>query len=433
MTAKTQNVVVVGAQWGDEGKGKIVDLLADRADVVVRFHGGNNAGHTLMVGGRTVVLHLVPSGVLNAGKICVIGNGVVVDPQVLCEEIDLCRSLGSLQRDEELLLSDHAHVIMPWHKRIDQLREAHAGASKIGTTGRGIGPTYEAKVARRGIRVIDLCEPQRFRARVAERLPEVNAVLRSFGGEPFTESEVVDQLTPFAERLRAHRTDTALWLHRANCAGKSVLFEGAQGTLLDVDHGTYPFVTSSACVAANAAIGSGVGPASLGTVVGIAKAYATRVGSGPFPTELSDATGEKLRALGKEFGATTGRPRRCGWPDALVLRYAVRINGLSCLALTKIDILSDFDTLQLAVAYEVDGERLTELPADAEILARATPVYEALPGWHTPLRGMRRLADLPSAARHYVDRLQELCDVKIAALSVGPEREETIVLDAPFI
>jgi len=432
MAPSSKNVVVVGAQWGDEGKGKIVDLLADRADVVVRFHGGNNAGHTLVVAGRTVVLHLVPSGVLNAGKVCVIGNGVVVDPEVLCEEIDLCRSLGTLARDEDLLLSDHAHVILPWHKRLDQLREQLAGEGKIGTTGRGIGPTYEAKVGRRGIRILDLCDPARFRARIAERLPEVNALLVSYGGEPFGEAEIVDQLAPFAERLVRHRTDTALWLHRAITAGKTVLFEGAQGTLLDVDHGTYPFVTSSACVAANAAIGSGVGPACLGTVVGIAKAYATRVGSGPFPTELGDAEGSRLRELGDEYGATTGRPRRCGWPDALVLRYAARVNGLSCLALTKIDILSAFDRLKLAVAYEVDGERIDELPADAETLSRAKPVYEELPGWRTTLRGLRRLADLPSAARRYVDRLEELSGIKIVAISVGPEREETIALAEPF-
>ncbi len=428
----TRNAVVVGAQWGDEGKGKIVDLLADRADIVVRFHGGNNAGHTLVVGGKTVVLHLVPSGVLNAGKVCVIGNGVVVDPQILCEEIDLCRAHGALQRDDELLLSDHAHVILPWHKRLDQLRETHAGASKIGTTGRGIGPTYEAKVARRGVRVIDLCDPARLKKRLGELLPDVNAVLRSYNGEPMVEAQLIAELTPYAERLRQHRTDTALWLHRAIQAGKSVLFEGAQGTLLDVDHGTYPFVTSSACVAANAAIGSGVGPEALGTVVGIAKAYATRVGSGPFPTELHDATGERLRELGREFGATTGRPRRCGWPDALVLRYAARVNGLSCLAITKLDILSAWDQLKLAVAYEVDGERLDELPADAEVLARAKPVYEVVPGWRTSLRGLRKLPDLPTNARRYLDRLEELSGVRVAAISVGPEREETIAVGSPF-
>jgi adenylosuccinate synthase len=415
------NVVVVGAQWGDEGKGKIVDLLTRKADIVVRFHGGNNAGHTLVVDGKKIVLHLVPSGVLHAGKSCVIGNGVVLDPAVLCEEIDACKAHGVLADDAQLIISENAHVILPWHKKLDVLREEAAGVARIGTTGRGIGPTYEDKVGRRGVRVRDLCDERRLRDRVRERLPRVNAALQAFGGDPMTEAAVLDELRPHAARLARHSRDTSLWL-----------FEGAQGTLLDVDHGTYPFVTSSNCVAANAAIGSGVGPGALGTIVGIAKAYTTRVGSGPFPTELTDATGERLRAVGAEYGATTGRPRRCGWQDACVLRFAARVNGLHCLALTKLDVLSSFETLKIAVAYDIDGSRTEELPPDAELLARAKPVYEELPGWVMPLGKLRSVDELPLAARRYVGRIEELGRVPVTAISVGADREETVVLGPPF-
>jgi adenylosuccinate synthase len=427
------NTVVVGAQWGDEGKGKIVDLLTESVQVVVRFHGGNNAGHTLVVDGRRIVLHLIPSGVLHAGTRCLIGNGVVIDPEVLCQEIDLCKAHGALADDADLLISDDAHVIMPYHKRLDQLREKHAGALAIGTTGRGIGPTYEDKVGRRGIRLRDLCEPARLARRLDERLADVNAQLVTFGGEPFDRADLLSSLAPHAARLARYRVDASLWLSRAIAGGASVLYEGAQGTLLDLDHGTYPFVTSSNCVAANAAIGSGVGPHQLGTIVGIAKAYVTRVGSGPFPTELTGTDGDRLRELGSEYGATTGRPRRCGWPDGVVLRYAARVNGLQCLALTKMDILSAFDRLPIAVAYDIRGERTTELPADAELLAQAKPVYEEMAGWKRPLLGIRRLADLPSEARRFIERLQELSGVPVSAISVGAEREETIAVAAPFV
>jgi adenylosuccinate synthase len=427
-----RNVVVVGAQWGDEGKGKIVDVLTDRLDIVVRFHGGNNAGHTLVVGDRKVVVHLVPSGILHPGKRCVIGNGVVIDPAVLCDELDVCKALGALQDDHQLLISDNAHVILPWHKQIDLLREKAAGAAKIGTTGRGIGPTYEDKVARRGLRMRDLCDPTRLRRRLAERLPEANRALVELGGAPMDAGEVAHQLDPFAARLAKYRGDASLFLSHAIASGSSVLFEGAQGTLLDIDHGTYPFVTSSSCVAASAALGSGVGPGQLGTIVGIAKAYSTRVGSGPFPTEEMGAEGDKLRTIGDEFGATTGRPRRCGWLDGPVLRYAARVNGLNCLALTKIDVLSAFDRLRIAVAYDLDGERTEELPPDAELLARAQPVYEDLPGWHVPLTGMRRLDQLPPAARRYLERIEEIAGVAVAALSVGAERGQVIAVRPPF-
>jgi adenylosuccinate synthase len=428
-----ESVVVVGAQWGDEGKGKIVDLLTERVQVVVRFHGGNNAGHTLVVDGRRIVLHLIPSGVLHSGTRCLIGNGVVVDPEVLCAEIDLCKASGALADDADLLISDDAHVVMPYHKRLDQLREQRAGVLAIGTTGRGIGPTYEAKVGRRGIRIRDLCEPHRLERRLAERLPEANAQIVGFGGEPFDAQELLAGMQPFAERLSRYRIDASLWLNREMDRGAAVLFEGAQGTLLDLDHGTYPFVTSSSCVAANAAIGSGVGPRRLGTIVGIAKAYVTRVGSGPFPTELHGPEGDRLRELGGEFGATTGRPRRCGWPDGVVLRYAARVNGLDTLALTKMDILSAYERLRIAVAYDIEGERTTELPADAELLAKAVPVYEEVPGWGHPLRGIRAVDALPREARHFIDRIQELSGVPISAISVGAEREETIRLAAPFV
>ncbi|MHB8418600.1 MAG: adenylosuccinate synthase [Myxococcales bacterium] len=426
------NAVVVGAQWGDEGKGKIVDLLTERVDVVVRFHGGNNAGHTLAHAGRKIVLHLVPAGILHPGKSCLIGDGVVLDPGVLCEEIDAVRAHGALQDDGQLLLSEGAHVVMPWHKRLDVLRERAAGPSRIGTTGRGIGPTYEDKVGRRGVRVRDLCEERRLRARIAERLPLANREIEALGGERLAEAAVLDELRPQGARLARYRTDGSLWLSRALAAGKSVLFEGAQGTLLDVDHGTYPFVTSSSCVAANAASGSGVGPGSLGTIVGIAKAYTTRVGEGPFPTELTGPSGEELRRLGVEYGATTGRPRRCGWLDGCVLRFAARVNGLDCLALTKIDVLSAFDQLEVAVAYDIDGERTAELPPDAETLARAVPVYETLPGWRRPLSGCRRLEELPAEARRYLARIEELAGVPVAAISVGADRDETIALRPPF-
>ncbi len=427
------NVVVVGAQWGDEGKGKIVDLLTEKVQVVVRFHGGNNAGHTLVVAGRQIVLHLIPSGVLHAGTRCLIGNGTVIDPEVLCEEIDLCKAHGALTDDADLLISDDAHVIMPYHKRLDQLREKRAGVLAIGTTGRGIGPTYEDKVGRRGIRMRDLCEPGRLARRLGERLPEINAQLIAFGGEPFELADLLKGLAPHSARLARYRVDGSLWLSRTIAEGASVLFEGAQGTLLDLDHGTYPFVTSSNCVAANAAIGSGVGPQKLGTLVGIAKAYVTRVGSGPFPTEIKGVEGDRLRELGSEYGATTGRPRRCGWPDGVVLRYAARVNGLDCLALTKIDILSAFERLQVAVGYEIQGERTTELPADAELLAKAVPVYEEMPGWKRPLNGMRRVSDLPAEARRFVARIEELSGVPVSAISVGAEREETIAVAAPFV
>jgi adenylosuccinate synthase len=427
------NVVVVGAQWGDEGKGKVVDLLTQYADAVVRFQGGNNAGHTLVVGGEKTVLHLIPAGILHEGKFCVIGNGVVADPEVLCGEIDRLKARGFLRDDAQLVLSLDAHAIMPWHKAIDQAREARAGAGKIGTTGRGIGPTYEDKVARRGLRIRDLLDEERLARRVKERLPAARDELRSLGASPdLDESRIVARHAELGRKLRPYARDASLWLHRAIGAGKALLFEGAQGTLLDVDHGTYPFVTSSNTVAGNAACGSGVGPTAIDTVIGITKAYCTRVGGGPFPTELHDATGERLRTEGHEFGATTGRPRRTGWIDVLALRYAARVNGLDGLAMTKLDVLTGFPDVKLAVGYR-DGDRaVDEMPSDLEALERCQAVYQSMPGWTEKLDGARRWEELPRNARSYVERVAALAGVKVMAVSVGAERGETILLENPF-
>ncbi len=432
------NVVVVGAQWGDEGKGKVVDLLTEHAQVVVRFQGGNNAGHTLVVGTQKTVLHLIPSGILHAGKTCVIGNGCVIDPTVLMKEIDGLRARGFLQDPTQLLISEHAHVIFPWHKHLDALREKLRGGAAIGTTGRGIGPAYEDKVARHGIRVRDLLDIDRLRKRVKERLPsaleEMAQLAKSAKAqEPLLEAEaIVSEYAVMGTRLKEYVGDGSLFLSEHARKGTRILFEGAQGTLLDVDHGTYPYVTSSNTVAGNAAVGSGIGPTVIDRVMGITKAYTTRVGGGPFPTELSDETGERMRKVGDEFGATTGRPRRCGWLDTVVLRYAARVNGLWGLALTKLDVLSGFETLKICTAYELDGKRVTELPGELEELSRVTPVYEELPGWEKALAECRTLEDLPPTALRYVRRVEEMVGVPVVCISVGAERGETILLSNPF-
>ncbi len=427
------NVVVVGAQWGDEGKGKIVDRFTEFADVVARYQGGNNAGHTLVVGGEKTVLHLIPAGVLHAGKVCVIGNGVVVDPTVFMMEIDRLKQKGYLADDGQLVLSLDAHVIMPWHKAVDLAREAAMGAGKIGTTGRGIGPTYEDKVARRGIRVRDLLDPAKLARRVKERLPVAQEELRRLGADAKLDADAITQeYAALGKRLGVYAKDASRVLHGLVKQGRSVLFEGAQGTMLDVDHGTYPFVTSSNTVASNAATGTGVGPTVIDEVIGIAKAYSTRVGGGPYPTEQKGAVGEELRRIGQEFGATTGRPRRTGWFDAVAMRYAARVNGLNGLAIMKLDVLSGFPELQIAVGYKLDGKTLDEMPGDPEDLERCEPVYETLPGWSEPLKGIRSWDALPAAARSYVKRLEALTGVAVIAVSVGPDREETILLRNPF-
>jgi adenylosuccinate synthase len=426
------NVVVVGAQWGDEGKGKVVDLFTQFADVVVRYQGGPNAGHTLVVDGRKTVLHQVPSGILHANKLCLIGNGVVLDPETLVKEIDGLKGQGCLADESQLRISSSAHVIMPYHRLIDMARERRLGVSKIGTTGRGIGPCYEDKIARRGIRVADLIHPERLLRLLKERLPEANGQLVALGDAPLTESAIIETLTKFAPRIRPYVGDTSVALAGETARGKAILFEGAQGTLLDVDHGTYPFVTSSNTTAAAAATGSGIGPRAIDQVIGISKAYATRVGGGPFPTELSDEVGALLRKTGDEFGATTGRPRRCGWLDAVVLRYSARINGLTGLALTKLDVLTGLDPIRVCVAYELDGQRLEELPNDAETLNRVKPIYEDHAGWKEHLVGVRQFEDLPRNTQRYISAVEQLTGVEVMVVSVGAERGETIIRRNPF-
>jgi adenylosuccinate synthase len=419
--------IVIGSQWGDEGKGKVVDLLAADADIVVRFHGGNNAGHTLVVKGEKTVLNLVPAGVLHPGRICMIGPGVVVDPEILVGEIDALRKRGYLAEDAWLRVSEQAHLIMPYHRAIDKARERMRGAGKIGTTGRGIGPAYEDKGTRTGIRVVDLYDEMGFREALETNLREKNGYLQAMLGEPPLAFDVIhERCLAYRERLRPFVADTGAELRAAVAAGRRVLLEGAQGMMLDVDHGTYPFVTSSSCVAGAAAAGAGLPPRALGRVIGIAKTYTTRVGGGPFPTELADALGERLRADGDEYGATTGRPRRCGWFDAVVVRHAVALSGVDVLAFTKLDVLSGIDPLRVCVAYELGGRRLEHPPAGRLAWDRVRPVYEELPGWREPLGAVRALADLPANARRYVERLSALVGAPIGLVSIGAQRDQTI-------
>lgn len=428
--------VVVGAQWGDEGKGKVVDLFAEQCDFIVRYQGGNNAGHTLVVdrgnGPEKTVLHLLPSGILHPDKVCVIARGVVIDCDVLFRELDALAARGIGVAPAQLRIDLDAHIIMPYHRDIDLGREAASGDAKIGTTGRGIGPCYEDMIGRRGIRVRDLLEPARLLDRLQAVVPDRNATLRWLGRPEVSIEALAEQLAPAAERLAPFAADCRSLVGDAWRAGKRVLFEGAQGTLLDVGHGTYPFVTSSYTTSAGVCVGVGVPPRAIEKVVGITKAYATRVGAGPFPTELFDEDGAQLRARGQEFGATTGRPRRCGWFDAAAVRYAHRLNDFTGLAITKLDVLSGFDEIKVCVAYDLDGQRLEVADADAVSLQRSIPIYESWPGWKQDLTAVRRLEDLPAAARAYLDRLTELCGVPIDVVSVGPDRAQTLVLHQPF-
>jgi adenylosuccinate synthase len=419
---KVHCVVVVGAQWGDEGKGKIVDVLAERADIVVRYQGGANAGHTVDTGSGEFVLHQIPSGILQ-GAVCVVGNGVVLDPETFFTEVDALTKRG-VKVDHKLFVSDRAHLTLPYHKLLDRARETK---DKIGTTGRGIGPTYEEKYGRRGVRVGDLRQLTRVQEIVAARVASANAMLGLLGAteraDPAEHRALVERLAP---RLLPLTVDAGRVVYDALQRGDSVLLEGAQGALLDVDHGTYPYVTSSNTTAGGAAVGTGIGPTAIDAVLGVVKAYTTRVGNGPLPTEADTATAERIRQLGGEFGATTGRPRRCGWFDAVVVRYAVRVNGLTGLAVTKLDVLDTFADIPVAVGYKLDGELFDSMPADLERMDRVEPIYEQLPGWQKPIGGVRRLADLPAAARAYLDRLQDLSHAPIRFVSVGTRRDQII-------
>ena len=422
------NTVIIGAQWGDEGKGKIVDMLSAQSQVIVRFQGGNNAGHTIKVKGEETILHLIPSGILHDGKICLIGNGVVLDPAVFLSEVDHLAARGIDVAPTRLGISKKTHLIMPYHKSLDKAREAKRAGHKIGTTGRGIGPCYEDKAARVGLRAGDLADPGLVREKVRHALLEKNVLLRDlYKFEPLDENAVCDELLGLAPRLLPYLTDVDARIHETMLAGQNVLFEGAQGIHLDIDHGTYPFVTSSNTVAGNAAAGSGVAPGTLNRIVGIVKAYTTRVGAGPFPTELLDDTGSYLRTKGHEFGATTGRPRRCGWLDAVVLRETVRLNGLTDIALTKLDVLQNLPALQICVAYELDGKRLEYLPQEEGALGRVTPVYEELPGFEDDISECTAFEELPGTVQGYIRRIEELSGVKVSMISVGADRRQTIV------
>jgi len=429
----SKNVVVVGAQWGDEGKGKIVDWLTDHAQGVVRFQGGHNAGHTLVIGGRKTVLHLIPSGVLRDNVACYIGNGVVLSPPALLEELDTLEKMG-VNVASRLFISEACPIIMPHHVALDRAREAAKGAGKIGTTGRGIGPAYEDKVARRGIRMQDLFHRERLAAKLGEVLDFHNFVLKNYFKTDIIDfQQTLDETLSYAERIKPMVADVPRMLYEAQQAGKNLLFEGAQGTLLDIDHGTYPFVTSSNCVAGAAAAGSGVGPQALNYVLGITKAYTTRVGSGPFPTELENEIGKYLATRGNEVGATTGRPRRCGWFDAAALKRAIQINGVSGLCVMKLDVMDGMETVQLGVGYKMNGVARDILPFGGELLAQCEPVYEEMPGWSESTLGVTQFEKLPKPAQHYLNRVQEICGVPIDIVSTGPDREQTIVRRHPFV
>lgn len=423
--------VVIGTQWGDEGKGKIVDYLAERADVVVRYQGGNNAGHTVVVGDQEFKLHLLPSGILYNGKTCVIGNGVVVDPKVMLEEIKSMQAKGI--DTSSLKLSNRAHLIMPYHRLLDEVEETSRGDFKIGTTKRGIGPCYMDKNARSGIRVCDLLEPEEFKEKLARNLEAKNHLLKAvYNTDGFDFAEVLKEYQEYAEQLRPYVADTSAILHESIKAGQKVLFEGAQATLLDLDHGTFPYVTSSHPIAGGACIGAGVGPSKISKVVGVVKAYTTRVGEGPFPTELHDATGDLIREEGHEYGTTTGRPRRCGWLDACIIRYAGYVSGIDYMAITRLDILDKLPTVKICVAYKYNGEIINEFPASLNVLSRVEPVYEELPGWQQPTSHIRSYEDLPLNARRYVERLSEVSGIAIGLVSVGPGREQTMILADMF-
>lgn len=424
------NRVVVGAQWGDEGKAKVVDFLTEEADVVIRFQGGANAGHTVEVGDQKFVFHLIPAGIMHPGKQCVIGNGVVLDPAQLLHEIDEVKERG-FDIDGRLWIAENAQVVLPYHKTLDQLKEKAAGKAAIGTTGRGIGPAYYDKVNRSGVRVGDLLEEEKLRDRIRSMGALHNDIIQKvFGGEPLPPDRIFEEYRALGKRLAPYVNDTVALINKALKEKKRLLFEGAQGSILDVDHGTYPFVTSSNTVAAAACVGSGVGPTAIHQVLGVVKAYTTRVGNGPFPTEIDGPIGKELRRIGNEFGATTGRERRCGWFDAVLVRRAAMINGLTHLCITKMDVMDTFEEIRICTAYEVDGKRTDQFPSQLSRLERVKPIWETLPGWKSPTAGITQWRDLPENARKYLERLSQVLEVPIGLVSLGPKRHQTIALDA---
>jgi len=426
------NVVIIGTQWGDEGKGKVVDLLAEHADVVVRFQGGNNAGHTMVVRGKQFISHLVPSGILQ-GKTCYLGNGMVIDPAVLLEELDYLSDHGISVGPDRIRISEKAHVIMPYHKSLDHAREIKKGDNKIGTTGRGIGPCYEDKASRRGIRFIELTNSNVFAERVKSILEEKNFTLEQFlSAAPLKAEEIIDAYAAYAARLAPYVGNVSVELHRSLRTGKQILFEGAQGTHLDIDHGTYPFVTSSNTLSGNACCGAGIGPKEIHHVIGIVKAYTTRVGRGPFPSELFDDIGDTIQEKGAEFGATTGRRRRCGWLDTVILNNAVRLNGLTGLAVTKLDVLDGLDSLNICTGYDYQGQTLDYFPGELQMLGECKPIYETLPGWSEDISSIRNYNDLPENTKKYLRRIEEIAETPIRIISIGPARDETIILENPY-
>ena len=427
------NVVVIGAQWGDEGKGRIVDLISEKVDIIVRYQGGNNAGHTIVIGDEKIVLHHLPSGILRQDKLSLIGNGVVIDPKVLLQEISELESAGYSANEKNLKISDRAHIIMPYHREIDLARESMNGNAKIGTTGRGIGPVYEDKAARRGIKFADLIDPNSLSARLKDVLEERNSYLtKVLGGNPISFEEIFEEYAQYGRELKRFSCDVSTLLNNSILSGQNILFEGAQGALLDIDFGTYPYVTSSNTGSGGASSGSGVSPTKIDTVLGISKAYTTRVGEGPFPTEISGELGEELRRAGREFGATTGRSRRCGWFDAFALKYAAQTNGISWLAITKLDVLSGFEKINICVGYRYKGEQLSSFPSNNQVLKDIEPIYEEMEGWKDDISEAKDISELPIQARKYLEKLEETTGVPIYTVSLGPSREKIIFLNEIF-
>ncbi len=426
------SIVVIGSQWGDEGKGKIIDIFTEFADAVIRFQGGGNAGHTVVIGDKQIILHQIPSGCLRENTLCVIGNGMVLDLETLMEEIDDVEKSGFLKDRSQLLISEEVHLVFPYHRLTDLGREELAGDKKIGTTGRGIGPTYENKVARTGIRLVDLFDEELFKEKLAINLAEKNDYLKRCNCEPLNAQVLFAKYTELANKLKPYVGNTSMVINRLMKEGRNILFEGAQGTLLDVDHGTYPYVTSSTTTAGGVCSGSGVGPTTLDSVIGVVKAYTTRVGEGPFPTEQHNEIGERLRAQGGEYGATTGRPRRCGWIDTVALRHACRINGFTSLALTKLDVLTGFEKIKICRSYRVNGKEVSDFPASLRILENCEPVYEEVAGWKEDIVGALSYDTLPLSARKYIERLQQILELEFILISVGVKRNQVILLRNPF-